>query len=47
MFEECFENQVTYGVTIDGARQAHFVPCGTVWAGEVWWWVFTRAVGKG
>ena len=44
---EDFSDKTPYTVTVDGARMAHFVPAGTIWAGEVWWWVWCRAQGKG
>ena len=44
---EDFSDKTPYMITIDGARMAHFIPEGTVWAGEVWWWMFTRKVARG
>lgn len=47
VFREWFEDLIVYVVIVDGAGMAHAVPDGTVWAGEVWWWMFTRTTGKG
>jgi hypothetical protein len=47
VFNEEFEDKIGYGCTVDGAWMAHFIPVGTIWAGEVWWWFWVRSVGRG
>ena len=42
-----FNEQTYFVCTVDGEKMAHFVPDGTIWAGEVWWWFWCRSIGKG
>ena len=44
---EDFSDRTPYMCTVDGKRMAHFVPDGTIWAGEVWWWILCLSMRKG
>ena len=47
MFEDDWFEKIDYVITVDGAKMAHAVLPGTIWAGEVWWWLWCRKIGNG